>query len=543
MGAMGVATAERVTTPPQRKELMVIANELVPAADGRVFYVETPARRGEIVAEVPRAGAADVDRAVKAAQAAFPKWRDTHWKDRARALYKIADAIEALIASSQSHFEAGERELKMGHLERAREEFDRSVDVLLESAYGARTDDRMREHFDRLIDPMTLSVLDLGGASRATVHRPCAGNAGRDSSAFDDAELVAFRVTHHRVSRGLAVDHAAERANPPDFGLPVGHGDIRLTTRYDRGNLAMALFWAALMKLAWLLEHQYSTAGLSFAGLKGQDAARVQVRSQAAERAGCAAHLGIVHIGETGPAEPHFDMYGYGAWRSGWQEDEESDEEEDLDEEKGAAVRDDFDVIEVSDAWYYVDHWVDAPNRSIDFGRLPLNENELLPAGALDDAVPDEQRLTEANAFDFDDLIMTTVNLLQVFPDVAEHYRRRFRHVLVDEYQDTNHAQYVLVRELVGKSTYPATSDAPAIEPAELCVVGWGSTWAAIDAAVQRRRRAGDKVAWVHLVHLNPLPSDLGDVLARANQYAHGLRALGLQAGDGIAAIWRGHLR
>ena len=51
---------------------------------------------------------------------------------------------------------------------------------------------------------------------------------------------------------------------------------------------------------------------------------------------------------------------------------------------------------------------------------------------------------------DFDDLIMTTVHLLQAFPDVAEHYRRRFRHVLVDEYQDTNHAQYVLVRELVG---------------------------------------------------------------------------------------------
>ena len=61
-----------------------------------------------------------------------------------------------------------------------------------------------------------------------------------------------------------------------------------------------------------------------------------------------------------------------------------------------------------------------------------------------------QARLREANAFDFDDLIMTTVNLLQAFPDVAEHYRRRFRHVLVDEYQDTNHAQYVLVRELVG---------------------------------------------------------------------------------------------
>jgi DNA helicase-2/ATP-dependent DNA helicase PcrA len=61
-----------------------------------------------------------------------------------------------------------------------------------------------------------------------------------------------------------------------------------------------------------------------------------------------------------------------------------------------------------------------------------------------------QQRLRQANAMDFDDLIMSTVHLLQAFPDVAEHYRRRFRHVLVDEYQDTNHAQYVLVKELVG---------------------------------------------------------------------------------------------
>ena len=62
---------------------------------------------------------------------------------------------------------------------------------------------------------------------------------------------------------------------------------------------------------------------------------------------------------------------------------------------------------------------------------------------------------------------MTTVHLLQAFPDVAEHYRRRFRHVLVDEYQDTNHAQYMLVRELVGA----AAEDDP-VPPAELCVVG-----------------------------------------------------------------------
>jgi DNA helicase-2/ATP-dependent DNA helicase PcrA len=81
-------------------------------------------------------------------------------------------------------------------------------------------------------------------------------------------------------------------------------------------------------------------------------------------------------------------------------------------------------------------------------------------------------RLKQANAMDFDDLIMRTVELLQAFPDVAAHYRRRFRHVLVDEYQDTNHAQYVLVRELAGHSTAGTPANAEDPPPAELCVVG-----------------------------------------------------------------------
>ncbi len=88
-----------------------------------------------------------------------------------------------------------------------------------------------------------------------------------------------------------------------------------------------------------------------------------------------------------------------------------------------------------------------------------------------------QSRLREANALDFDDLIMTTVHLLRAFPDVAEHYRRRFRHVLVDEYQDTNHAQYALVRELVGPASAGAADEdaehaAGDLPPAELCVVG-----------------------------------------------------------------------
>lgn len=74
------------------------------------------------------------------------------------------------------------------------------------------------------------------------------------------------------------------------------------------------------------------------------------------------------------------------------------------------------------------------------------------------------QRLKAANALDFDDIIMRTVQLLRAKPAIAQLYRRRFRHVLVDEYQDTNHAQYVLVRELVG-----VASQGPS---GELTVVG-----------------------------------------------------------------------
>jgi DNA helicase-2/ATP-dependent DNA helicase PcrA len=100
-----------------------------------------------------------------------------------------------------------------------------------------------------------------------------------------------------------------------------------------------------------------------------------------------------------------------------------------------------------------------------------------------------QRRLVAAGAMDFDDLIMVTVNLFQAFPEVSEAYRRRFRHVLVDEYQDTNHAQYVLVRELVsgggplfsnsasrsgslqtGSDGSPGSPEP--LGPSELCVVG-----------------------------------------------------------------------
>ncbi|HXA13082.1 MAG TPA: DNA helicase PcrA [Mycobacterium sp.] len=110
-------------------------------------------------------------------------------------------------------------------------------------------------------------------------------------------------------------------------------------------------------------------------------------------------------------------------------------------------------------------------NELIDPGQAAANLAMDSDAGDLNRIVAQayaeyQRRLRAANALDFDDLIGETVAVLQRFPQIAQYYRRRFRHILVDEYQDTNHAQYVLVRELAG------TDSDDEVPPAELCVVG-----------------------------------------------------------------------
>jgi 2-oxoglutarate/2-oxoacid ferredoxin oxidoreductase subunit alpha len=82
-------------------------------------------------------------------------------------------------------------------------------------------------------------------------------------------------------------------------------------------------------------------------------------------------------------------------------------------------------------------------------------------------------------------------------------------------YEPENHGRMVALRaaKIAGIASDIPLAEVHGDPDADICILGWGSTWAAIDAAVQRRRRAGVKVAWVHLMHLNPLPSNLGDVL------------------------------
>jgi hypothetical protein len=140
-------------------------------------------------------------------------------------------------------------------------------------------------------------------------------------------------------------------------------------------------------KIAWLLEHQYSPEGLSFAGLKSADAARTKVLVEAAKRADCVAHLGIVHIEESGAANP--TGYDYRPRRWGRYYEDENEEEDSSSE--------DFEVIDVCDCRHYVAQWRDLRDEPVDFGELPLEQGELLPDGALDDEKPDEQRLMEAS--------------------------------------------------------------------------------------------------------------------------------------------------
>jgi 2-oxoglutarate ferredoxin oxidoreductase subunit alpha len=84
-------------------------------------------------------------------------------------------------------------------------------------------------------------------------------------------------------------------------------------------------------------------------------------------------------------------------------------------------------------------------------------------------------------------------------------------------YTPENHGKMVALR---AAKIARIADDLPELEiqgdlDADLCLLGWGSTWAAIDAAMQRRRRAGRKIAWIHLTHLSPLPNDLGEKLKR----------------------------
>ena len=133
-------------------------------------------------------------------------------------------------------------------------------------------------------------------------------------------------------------------------------------------------------KLVWLLDHEYSESGLSFAALKNSDAAVAQVLTPAAERAGCELYAAIVHVEESGEATFDGD-YVFGGYGGDWDEGDVAD----------------MDIEEVFDDERWLDGWVGRDGGRPPFAEIPLAPGELLPAGALDGAKPDSQRLHEAS--------------------------------------------------------------------------------------------------------------------------------------------------
>ncbi len=126
------------------------------------------------------------------------------------------DPIVALIAESQARFDAGQRELAVGHLERARSEFDAAIDVLVQSPYGARYDARLREHFERLIDRISAyetTALAEGDGFTEKRYEPASIDALLEESTF--AAVAASAKTEEVVASDLEA-HAARHAHPAE---------------------------------------------------------------------------------------------------------------------------------------------------------------------------------------------------------------------------------------------------------------------------------------------------------------------------------------
>ena len=128
-------------------------------------------------------------------------------------------------------------------------------------------------------------------------------------------------------------------------------------------------------KLVWLLEHDYSEAGLSWDVLKNADSALAGVLKKAADQAECEIHAAILHIKEQG--SPDYSHYAH------------------FDDWHGEGS-DKLEIDEIFDAYHWLDTWNDPDATQPDLGRIPMRPEETLPVGALADAEPDQQWVNEA---------------------------------------------------------------------------------------------------------------------------------------------------
>jgi hypothetical protein len=137
-------------------------------------------------------------------------------------------------------------------------------------------------------------------------------------------------------------------------------------------------------KLAVTLDHRYSQAGLSIDTLKGSDRARAEVLFEAAEQAGCMAHLALVTLWQSGSAEEDYEDYSYGRGRRyHWSDDED---EEDYDETGGQV-----EMGEIYDSSLSANHWSDRHGKKVQLGEIHLDEDEIVADAALDEDEPSRE--------------------------------------------------------------------------------------------------------------------------------------------------------
>ena len=241
---------------------------------------------------------------------------------------------------------------------------------------------RDTEKADGMIATLSIS-LPVAGAGGEIVVRHRGRERTIDMTAAEPSELAfaAFYADCEHEVRPVTEGYRLSLV----FNLCLRAGDTdtpRTAPDYDQqvDRLAKRLAaWRrgpdAVEKLAWVLEHEYSEAGLSFDALKNRDAALARLLVAAAGRANCALHAAILHLEEWGAASYSGDFAGWG-----W--DGPGD--------------DDLEMEEVEDYRQWLDGWVGPDGDRPPFGEIDLAPEERLPHDALDDAEPDEQHVEEA---------------------------------------------------------------------------------------------------------------------------------------------------
>lgn len=175
----------------------------------------------------------------------------------------------------------------------------------------------------------------------------------------------------------LAASRGKQRIEAPAFGANVvAIGELLGDWKNNQGA----------DKLAVTLEHRYTQDGLTIDALKGVDRARAEVLFEAAEQAGCVAHLALITLWQSGSAEGGYDEYSYGYGRGRGYHVSDDEEDEDYDETAGQ-----YEMGEVYESSLTADHWSDREGKKVLLGEIRLSEDEIVADELLSESEPNSE--------------------------------------------------------------------------------------------------------------------------------------------------------